>query len=294
MSIRMNNKFSKLPVYLGLSIISIFCILPILAVFSVSISDVNEIYETGYRIFPKKISLDAYKYILKAPKQLLTSYGVSLLMTVIGTLCGVLIMSMLAYALSRKDFRFRKIFTFLVFFTIVFNPGLVPWYINISNTLGLKNSFLSLIVPYLVWGWFTMLLRTFFSEIPEEIFESCEMDGANQFTIFFRIVLPLSKPAIASIGLLTMLRYWNDWFLGLLFVSDSEMMPLQLWLHTIMVNIEELSRVASDAGIIDAINFPSESARMAMAVLASAPLLIVLPFFQKYFVKGLTVGSVKG
>ncbi|MCK5155550.1 MAG: carbohydrate ABC transporter permease [Spirochaetales bacterium] len=277
-----------------LSIFTALFIYPIVAVVSISISHVEDIYTFGYRIIPKSISWDAYKYIFASPQQLFSSYRVSIIVTVLGTLLGLLIMSMLAFSLSRKNFKFKRPLTYFVFFTIIFNPGLVPWYINIAQTLGMKNTYLALIVPYLVWGWFTMLLRTFFASIPEELFESCEMDGANQFTVFFRITLPLSKPALASVGLLMMLRYWNDWFLGLLYINNTELMPLQLWLYNIMVNIEEMSRVAADAGVIETINFPSESARMAMAVLAAGPILLVLPFFQKYFVKGITVGSIKG
>ncbi len=290
----MNEAAHKKIVISLLILFTVICIYPIAVVVSISVSDIHDIYDVGYRLIPRKFNFSAYTFIFKAPDQLLNSYRVSIIVTALGTVSSLLIMSMLAFPMSRKSFKYRRIITAFVFFTIIFNPGLVPWYINISQTLGLRNTLLALIVPYLVWGWFTMLLRTFFQSIPEELYESCEMDGANQFTIFFRITLPLSKPALASVGLLSLLRYWNDWFLGLLFTNTNEMMPLQLWLYNIMVNIEEMSRVAADAGIIETVNFPTESARMAMAVLDAGPVLIILPFFQKYFVKGITVGSVKG
>lgn len=287
------NKIYWLIRHFILLIIVLGCALPILLVVSISFTDINTIFEYGYSFIPKKVNTDAYKYIFQDLSQIIRSYGVSILVTFIGGAISLIFSAMIAYTLSRKDYKYHKQLNFFVFLTMLINGGLVPFYIVVSRFLHLKNSILALILPYLILAWFVLLLRSFLANIPNEVIESARVDGCNEFKIFSLIVLPMSKPALATIGLMIVLRYWNDWWLSLLFIDEPKKMPLQYLLQRIMANLQELADRPS-VGIIEVIEFPSEAARMAMAVLAAGPMLFLFPFFQKYFVKGLTVGSVKG
>jgi putative aldouronate transport system permease protein len=204
---------------------------------------------------------------------------------------------MCAYALSRVDFKFRRQITFYLFFTMLFSGGLVPSYILVTRYLHLKDNILSLILPGLVNVFFIFMLRTFFQSLPFSIIESCVMDGAGEFRIFAQIIIPLSKPALATVGLMIMLNYWNEWFSALLYINKNELRPLQYLLQQMLLQVEALTREISEgsgATMLDPTKVPTETTRMAMAVIATGPMLLVFPFFQKYFVKGLTVGSVKG
>jgi putative aldouronate transport system permease protein len=236
----------------------------------------------------------AYAYLFRNPKQILNSYFISISVSAVGMLLSLLVNSMIAYPLSRKDFRPRKKISFYVFFTMLFSGGLVPWYMVIIG-LKLQNTFWVLVIPYIVAAWYILLLRTFFQTIPVAIIESAKIDGSSEFRTFFRIILPLSKPALATVGLLIVFQYWNDFWLGLLFISNRNLISLQYMFYKTMANLDFYLKNASrlPAGMtLDSI--PKQTARMALCVLTAAPMLFVVPFFQKYFVKGLVVGSVKG
>ncbi len=282
-------------IHICFTIFSLLCLIPLVAILSISFSSESDIALNGYRLFPKAFDLTSYKYILNVPTQILNAYSVSITVTVFGTLFSLLFTAGIAYALSRKDFKFRNTINFLLFFTMLFNGGLVPTYMLITNILHLKDSLLVLILPYLISPWFVFLLRTFMQKIPYEIIESCSIDGASEFRIFFQMIIPLAKPGLATIALLTSLLYWNDWWLSLLYIDSHKLAPLQSVLYRMMATIDYLtnSTNAMPAGMKN-VSLPRESARMAMAVLAAGPMMFVFPFFQKYFVKGLTVGSVKG
>lgn len=271
------------------------CIIPIIAVLSISLSDEMDILRHGYRLIPKKISLTAYEYIFRVPKQILRGYFISLSVTGAGTALSLLIIALIAYPLSRRDFKYRNPLAFYIFFTMLFNGGLVPWYILIVRYLHLKDTWWVLVLPYLVLPWFVLLLKTFFQQIPIGIIESAKLDGASELRTFFTIIVPLSKPALAAIGLFILLRYWNDWWLPLLYIESENLVPLQYMLHRMMANIQFLTQqLRTTQMTIDISKLPNESARMAMCVLAAGPMLFIFPFFQKYFVKGLTVGAIKG
>ncbi len=282
-------------VHLVLILLAVMCIIPFAAVISISLSDETEIVKQGYSLFPRGFSLTAYQFILKAPMTILKSYGVTIAVCVVGTLLSLLVMSLCAYPLSRLDFKYRNIVSFIIFFTMLFNGGLVPTYIWVSKYLHLGNTFWVLVLPAVVSPWYLLLMRTFFQSIPYEIVESATVDGATEFQVYAKLILPLSKPALATVGLFTLLGFWNDWFRGLLYIEDSSLVTLQYMLYRMMGNIQELQN-AMTMGLVnvDVANLPNESARMAMCVLAAGPMIFVFPFFQKYFVKGLTVGSVKG
>ncbi len=282
-------------IHILLILIAVICIIPFIAVVSISLSDEVEIAKHGYSLLPRGFSLSAYEFILRNPMKILRSYFVTILVCVIGTVLSLFIMSLCAYPLSRHDFKYRNKVSFIIFFTMLFNGGLVPTFIWVSKYLHLGNTFWVLFLPVIVSPWYLLLMRTFFQTIPYEIVESATIDGATETQVYLHLILPLAKPALATVGLFTILGFWNDWFRGLLYIEDSNLVTLQYMLYRMMGNITELQN-AMTAGMmnIDLSTLPNESARMAMCVLAAGPMIFVFPFFQKYFVKGLTVGSVKG
>jgi putative aldouronate transport system permease protein len=264
--------------------------LPMLLILSISFSDEREIALNGYRLWPQGFTLFAYEYILQQPGQILRAYGVTAFVTVVGTLSGLLICSLLAYPLSRQDYILRRPLSFYVFFTLLFNGGMVPFYILMTRYLGLKDNILALILPYMVTAWYVLILRTSFAQLPIDLLDAARIDGAGEWRIFFQIVLPLSKPVLATIGLFFVLRYWNDWFLALLFMNRADLYPLQYLLYVLMTNINVLASNPQTVGI----PIPVQSTRMAMAVLAFGPALFTFLLLQKHFVRGITIGGLKG
>jgi len=289
-------KLSQIGLHLLFVVLSLVVILPFLLVVAVSLTDEKSLTQNGYQFIPESFSLNAYRYLLDAPDILLRAYGVTITVTVIGALTGLLLTAMTAYVISRPDYRYNRITTFYVFFTMLFSGGLVPSYILMTQYLHLKDSLLALILPVLLSPFNIMVMKGFMSKIPIEIIESAKIDGAREFRIFFRIILPLSTPALATLGLLISFTYWNEWFNGMLYIDDPNKVPLQLLLVRTLKSIEFLtsnSEFTQQLGI-DLSSFPNNSARMAIAVLAGGPMLVIFPFFQRFFVKGLTVGSLKG
>ncbi len=273
-----------------LLLITLVCLIPMVLVISVSFSDEVRIAKEGYKLFPVGFSTFAYTYILKQPQQILQSYGITFLVTLLGTGVGLTISSLLAWPLARRDFKLRGILSFYVFFTLLFNGGMVPFYILVTRYLGLKDNILVLVLPYLVTAWFVLILRTSFAQLPGEILDAARIDGSGEWRMFFQIVAPLSKPALATISLFYVLRYWNDWFLALLFIDDSGLYPLQYLLYVLMRNIQFMASNPQTTGM----PIPTQSARMAMAVLAFGPALFTFLLLQKYFVRGIAVGGLKG
>lgn len=292
------NYFGITLVHLFMILFSAACLIPMLTVISISISSERDILNYGYGILPRNIDFTAYKYIFFNSAQIINSYGVTIFVTVVGTILSLVVNSLAGYALSRRQFEYRNPLSFVIFFTTMFSGGLIPWYILISRYLKLSNSIWVMIIPLLASPWNMFILRTNFRTIPESIIESAKLDGAKELYIFFRLIVPLSTPAIATVGLLTALGYWNDWWLCLLFIDKPNLFNLQFVLYRVMANISYLtsafSRAQSLGVSIDLSKLPDETARMAMVVLAAGPMLFCFLFFQKYFAKGLTVGSIKG
>jgi len=288
-------KINKLFIHLFLIAIGLLCVIPLWLVISTSLMHEMDIAIDGYSFFPKRLTFLAYETVLKNPAQLIQSYAVTTFVTIVGTIVGLWLTAAIAYVITRKDYKYRNKLSFYIFFTMLFNGGLVPSYILISNWLGLYNNILALIVPYLVSAWFVLLMKGFLQSIPPALIESAKIDGAGELRIFVGMILPIAKPALATVGLFMVLQYWNDWWLSMLYVDNEKMYTLQFLLIRVMRNLEFLNsdyaRVHLNLSMIDV---PTLSARMAMSVLAAGPMLFVFPFFQKYFVKGLTVGSVKG
>lgn len=290
------NRTGHYLIHIFFILASMACILPLILVISISLSSEMDLLKNGYSIIPRIFSLEAYQMIFKQPVQLMKSYATTISVTIVGTLMGMLITSMLAYGLSRKDYAFSRATSFFVFFTMLFNGGLVPWYILINRTLKLSDTLWVLIMPYLVVPWFVLLMKGFMSTIPLSMIESAKIDGSSEIRIFFTMVLPISKAGLATVALFSVLMYWNDYWLSLLFINKGRLVSLQFLLYRIMSNIDFLnSALAAKSGLVSNIkDMPNQSARMAMCVLAAGPMLFIFPFFQKYFVKGITVGSIKG
>lgn len=287
-----NHKFSNILMNVCLCLASSMCILPLLLILAVSFSDEQTVAMSGYRLIPEKFSLYAYQFTLSASTSIFDAYKVTVFVTVVGTLLSLIVTAMFAYPLSRKEIRHRNKISFFVFFTMLFNGGLIPWYILITRYLHLKDNIFVLIVPYLLSAWNVLIMRNFFKSIPDSLVEAARIDGSGDFRTFVSIIVPLSLPSFATIGLLNTLMYWNDWWLALLFIEKGSLFPLQYMLQSVMTNIQVLS--SSILTKDTAMNLPGETARMALCILAIGPVILAYPFVQKYFIKGLTMGAVKG
>jgi putative aldouronate transport system permease protein len=275
------------------------CILPLILVVMASITDDVVLRVSGYTLFPKAedISFRAYEFIFNRSDAIVAAYWNSIVVSLIGTVCGTFIMAMYAYPLSRPNFKYRTFFVWMVLITMLFSAGLVPWFIMYTQVLGLLDTLPVLIIPYLMNAWYVIIMRTFYrTALPEELLESARIDGAGEFRIFFTIALPLSTAGLATVGLFTMLVYWNDWYLPLIFARSESLNTIQNYLRTILESVSFLARMAGQMGGIhvSAADLPSETIRMGIAVVAIGPIIFAYPFFQRYFVKGLTIGAVKG
>lgn len=272
-----------------------FIIFPLLTILGSSFQSQKDLALNGYRIIPKEFSTLSYRMIFKNPTTILRAYGVTIFTTVVGVTLSMFLCTSFAYVLSRDDYRYRRILMFYIFFTMLFNGGMVANYLWIANTLRLKNNIWALILPTTVSAWNVMLMKGFLSGVPKSMIESARMDGAKEFSIYLRIVLPCAKPALATVALFYALTYWNDWYLALLYIDNDKLLNLQSLLQRILKNIALMNsaEVLSSGMVTQLGDIPTEGARMAMCIIAAGPMLVIFPFFQKYFVQGLTVGSVK-
>lgn len=278
-----------------LIVFSLMAVLPFILLISASLTEENAALKYGFGFIPKVFSLAAYKYISYQSKMIIRAYGITIFTTVIGTSVGLTMTSMLGYGLS-KDIPGRRILNFFVVFTMLFNGGLVPTYLVYTKYLHLGNTIWALIIPSLLMNAFhVMLVRNyFFTSIPESLIESAKLDGASEMMIFRAIVLPLSKPIMATIGLMLALSYWNNWTNGLYYLDDTSLYSIQNVLNAINNNIIAINSVSNMGLAINKSEVPALTARMAIAVIGIVPMLCIYPFFQKYFVKGITIGAVKG
>lgn len=275
--------------------LAICCVLPIILILSASLSNEIELTRLGYSLIPRGFSLSAFRYIFESPKAILKAYGVTIFVTIFGTAASLFATSTLGYVIARKDFKPGRIIAFMLFFSMLFNGGLVPTYIMMTRYFSVKDTIWALIIPYIIMPWHVFLMKSFLSDIPDSLLEAAKLDGASEIKTFFKIVLPISKPALATLGLFIAFTYWNDWYQSMLYIDSPNLISLQFYLYRIMNNIQFLSTSMMSGNLsIDLSSLPSETARMALCILAAGPMLVIFPFFQKYFVKGLTVGAVKG
>ena len=280
-------------------IVALACFLPIIFIFMISVTDNNVIRTVGYQVWvtPETFSGDAYKYLWSQRQTILHALWVSIYVTVIGTALGVMLTSLMGYVLSRTEHRLNNFLTILVFIPMVFGGGMAASYVVNAQLLQLSDTMWILILPLMVSSFNVTIARTFFrTTIPDGIIESAKIDGASQWTVFFRIILPISKPVLATIGLFLAFGYWNDWFQAKLYISDSSLHSLQAMLNAMQNNLEYLTKNPSAGLTISDMkrSMPQESVRMAIAFVVAVPIACVYPFFQKYFISGLTVGAVKG
>ena len=279
--------------YTVVALMALVCLIPFVLLVSASFTAESYIRFHGYNLWPKEFSMEAYGVIFKNPQTIINAYGVSILITAVGTFLGLMTTTAAAYVLSRRDFKYRNAFSFFFYFTTLFNGGMVSTYIFYIQYLHLKDSLWALILPGMFNVFYLLIMRSFCTAIPSALIESAKIDGAGEYRIFFQIILPLLKSGMATIGLFLALGYWNDWYNAMLYINSSEKYPLQYMLYNMLQQQQALARIASQLGIVVA-DLPSNSLKMAMAVVATGPIILVYPFVQKYFVKGVTVGSVKG
>lgn len=274
-------------------IFAILCLVPFIIVLSSSFTSESYIIRNGYSFFPGEFSLESYAIIFKTPQSILRAYGVTITVTVVGTILSTFLNMMTGYVLYRKDFAWRNKLSFFYFFTTLFNGGLMTWYILCVRYLHLEDTILAMILPPLISVWYILLVKGFLSGIPYEIVESAKIDGAGDFTIFIRLIWPLSTPVIASIGLFTALTYWNDWFHCMLFINNNKLYNLQYQLYKLINDARALREIAmANGAVVETV--PIESMKMALTIVVTGPIVLLYPFVQRYFIRGLTIGSVKG
>ncbi|MEG1441736.1 MAG: carbohydrate ABC transporter permease, partial [Oscillospiraceae bacterium] len=285
-------KILNVSFYTIITIFSLICIIPFVLVISSSLTSESSILKYGYNLWPREWSLDAYRLLFKTDT-ILNAYKVTIFTTVVGTIFSMLFSSMAAYALSVKSFYNRNKIAFFIYFTMLFSGGLVPTYLLITNYLHLKDSIWVLIIPSIINPWNLFLLRNFFNGIPDSLAESAKIDGAGDITILFKIILPISLPGIATVGLFYALSYWNEWYKAMLYLRSTVKYPLQYIIMQIMRDVQFINDNAAQVGLASGSN-PAYTSQMATAVVTIGPIIFLYPFLQKYFVKGLTVGSIKG
>ena len=279
-----------------LGILVVVTMVPILMIVIASFTEEKTLLRDGYSLLPGALSVDAYIYMVKQGAIIVRAYGVSILVTVVGTLGSVLITAMLAYPMSRKAFKYRGILTFFVFFTMLFSGGIVPSYIMWTRVFQIKDTIWALILPnYLVTAFNVFLVKNYYTNsIPDSLIEAAQIDGAGEMKIFWKVMLPLSVPTIATVSLFSGLAYWNDWINGLYYINDAKLYSIQILLLKIMNNINALKQNTGSLMGTGAVSLPGTSIRMAMAVIGILPILLIYPFVQKYFIKGVVVGAVNG
>jgi putative aldouronate transport system permease protein len=280
--------------YVSIGFFALCCVLPFILVLSSSFTSENSIAKHGYNLWPREFSAFAYKIVFENPQLIIGSYLVTIGLTAIGTTVGLFLIAMTGYALQRQDFEFRNKISFFIYFTTLFSGGLVPYYLLITQYLHLKDNYLAILLPGLLSPFLIIMMKSFTQSIPHAITESAKMDGAGDFTIFLRLILPMTTPALATIGLFISLGYWNEWYNSMLFLSpDVKYRPLQLFLYNVITSADFIRNSAASSNVSPR-DVPLESMKMATAVIATGPVIIFFPMVQGYFIKGITVGAVKG
>ena len=279
-------------------VLSLICIIPIFLVVAISLTDEASLWEHGYRLIPMTVSFEGYAFLVQNSPLILQALGVSVFITVVGTVLGVILNSLMGYVLSRKEYKLQKFYVWFVFIPMIFSGGLIATYFIISQFLRLSDTIWVLILPLAVSSFNVILCKTFFrATIPDSLIESAKLDGASQLRIFFQLVFPLSLPVMATIGLFMSFAYWNDWFLAMLYIDNPSLLSLQAYLNRLLQDINFLAQNAALLGMTQAqllAVMPREAARMAIVIVAIFPIACAYPFFQRYFISGLMIGAIKG
>lgn len=291
-----HNKVGQTILHIILILLALCCLLPFLLLVTSSFTEEATLMKNGYSFFPEVFSLESYAYLVRSGTTILRGYGMTVLATVAGTTLSIFMTTMFAYPLSRKELPGRLQMSFIVFFTMLFNGGLVPTYMMWTQVFHIKNTIAALIVPSLLMNaFYIIMMRSYFTaNIPDALVEAARIDGAGEYRILFKVVVPLSLPMVATLGLMVGLGYWNDWLNGLYYITDTKLFTIQNILNRMLQDIKFLSSGAGGTVDLSAVKLPSVGIRMAIAVIGILPIFCIYPFFQKYFVKGIVVGGVKG
>jgi multiple sugar transport system permease protein/putative aldouronate transport system permease protein len=278
--------------YVLITIMAIASIFPFLVILGTSFETEDNIITQGVTLIPRNFTTAAYELVIKGGS-IWASYGLTIVLTLIGTGVGLFICAMTGYALQRRDFPFRNAISFFIYFTSLFQAGLAPYYLLMTQTYHLNNTYWAVLLPLMVSSWLIILMKNFAKSIPHELTESGKIDGAGDFKIFMSIVLPMLKPGLATVGLFLALGYWNEWYQSSLFLQNMDVLPLQYRLYKIVNEAQSLKNsVASQYVTVS--NLPTESLKMATAMMTTGPIIFLYPFVQRYFIGGITVGAVKG
>ncbi|MCD8395696.1 MAG: carbohydrate ABC transporter permease [Lachnospiraceae bacterium] len=284
--------------YTFCTLIALFCLIPFIMVISGSFSSEESIIQNGFSLLPQDFSLEAYKTVFESPMVVIRAYAVTIGLTATGTVLGLLLQTMTAYVLSRKDFEWRNGFSFFFYFTTLFSGGLVPTYLLYTRTLKLQDSYLALLLPLLFSVYNLLIMKSYISAIPDSLIDAAKIDGCGEVKTLFSVVMPLIKPALATVGLFIALAYWNDWYNAMLYIKSDSKYPLQYFLYQQINNIEAYKKLIANnsvsSSVASALSLPTQSLKMALTIVVTGPIILAFPFVQKYFVQGITIGAVKG
>ncbi len=277
---------------------ALICLVPFLMIFSGSFSSEAAITQNGFSLLPQDFSMEAYKTVFKDPMVVFRAYGVTIGLTLAGTVIGLLFQTMTAYVLSRRDFEWRNGFSFFFYFTTLFSGGLVPTYILYTQTLNLRDSYLAMLLPLMFSVYNLLVMKSYIAAIPESLVDAAKIDGCGEFRTLFQVVMPLIKPALATVGLFIALAYWNDWYNAMLYIKDANRYPLQYFLYQQVNNIETYKKLLANntvsSSVVSAMSLPTQTLKMALTIVVTGPIILAFPIVQKYFVQGITIGAVKG
>ena len=277
-----------------LTLLSVICVLPFIVIISGSLTDNYTILKEGFSLFPRNTTLEAYRTIFRSPEGIIQAYKMNFYYTFMGTALGLLVITLTAYVISRKDFKYRNSVSFLIYFTTIFGGGMIPWYMMYANVLNLRGTTLAIWFPALMSPFLVILMRTFITgSVPDAVVESAKIDGAGHWIIFWRIVLPVLGPGLATVGLFQALGYWNDWYRSSMFSTSSDTWSLQFYLYDMVNSTMAMRQMAQNVSLNTA-DLPTQTVKLSMAVVATGPVLLFYPFVQRYFVSGITIGAVKG
>lgn len=284
--------------YTFTGIVAILCLIPFIMIVSGSFSSEAAINKNGFSLLPQDFSLEAYKTVFRDPSVVFRAYATTIGLTGVGTVVGLLLQTMTAYALARKDFEWRNKFSFFFYFTTLFSGGLVPYYILMTNTLVLRDNYLALLLPLLFSVYNLLIMKSYIMALPESLIDAAKIDGCSEYRTLFQIVIPLIKPALATVGLFIALAYWNDWYNAMLYIKKEEMYPLQYFLYQKINGIEAYKKLLANGNVsgdvVSAVSLPTQTLKMALTIVVTGPIVLAYPLVQRYFVQGITIGAVKG
>lgn len=284
--------------YTFCGLMALICLVPFLMILAGSFSSEAAILKNGFSLLPQDFSLEAYKTVFKEPVVVLRAYATTICLTFAGTLLGLALQTMTAYVLARKEFEWRNVFSFFFYFTTLFSGGLVPYYLLIRQTLHLADSYLALLLPLLFSVYNLLIMKSYILGIPESLIDAAKIDGCGEFRTLVQVVLPLIKPALATVGLFIALAYWNDWYNAMLYIKTTEKYPLQYFLYQKINDIEGYKKLIANGtvsgAVVSSVSLPTQTLKMALTIVVTGPIVLAYPFVQKYFVQGITIGAVKG